>query len=68
MRITKKDERDINELYYQLSEVLVPGGRALLVFRPTLELSVSEKFTLVSSGALLRGHGEHAYVLVELKK
>ncbi|MBT4604458.1 hypothetical protein HOC01_02370 [archaeon] len=66
IRLTRKDERDLNELYYQLSEVLVNGGKALIICRQLLELPVSDRFEEISRGSLLRGHGEHSYVLVKL--
>ncbi len=65
-KITKKDERDLNELYYQLSELLNQGGKALIIYRPNLDLSVSERFKILKQGSLERGDGEHSYLIIEL--
>jgi 23S rRNA G2445 N2-methylase RlmL len=53
--ITKKDEDQINEIFYQISYILKSGGIFSIITRSTLDLSLSSKFTLLEKIELVRG-------------
>lgn len=55
--VTSKDEEKINELYYQAGLLLKKNGTLLILGRENWELSISEKFELVSSEKIARGEG-----------
>ena len=65
--ITSKDERKINELYYQAAYVLKKGGVLGLIGRETWDLSISEKFKLVKKVELVRGEGRSGLWVLERK-
>jgi hypothetical protein len=64
--ITKKDERHLNELYYQSKYILKQGGIVILITRPTWDLSVSDSFILIEKKELPVGQSSH--MLWKLKK
>jgi 23S rRNA G2445 N2-methylase RlmL len=53
--ITKKDEDQINEIFYQVSYILKSGGIFSIITRSTLDLSLSSKFALLEKIELVRG-------------
>ncbi len=65
-QLTTKDESKINELYYQIDYILKEKGILLFITRSTLELSISEKFTLVEKIPFMIGQSQH--VLWKLEK
>ena len=54
-QITKKDEDKLNEIYYQADYVLRQKGVLLLLGRENWDLSISDKFKLVSSEVIKKG-------------
>lgn len=53
--LTSKDEKNINEIYYQSKYVLKSGGTLLLITRSGFDLSVPDSFKLISCSELVRG-------------
>ena len=63
--VTMKDEDKINELYYQSHFILKPKGKLLIFGRKSWDLSISNKFTLLKKGEIVRGESTHAWWLLE---
>ncbi|HLC52391.1 MAG TPA: methyltransferase domain-containing protein [Candidatus Nanoarchaeia archaeon] len=57
--LTTKDENQINELYYQIDYILKKGGKLLVISRPSLELSFSDKFGLLEESNIQKGGEVH---------
>lgn len=53
--ITRKDEDKLNEIYYQANYVLKKKGTLLLFGRKNWEVSISDKFKLISEENIERG-------------
>lgn len=53
--ITRKDEDKLNEIYYQANYVLKKKGTLLLFGRKNWEVSISDKFKLISEEKIERG-------------
>ncbi|MBU0470717.1 MAG: hypothetical protein KKA62_02040 [Nanoarchaeota archaeon] len=65
--VTTKDEGKINEIYYQAGYVLKKKGTLLLVGRTAWNLSISEKFKLISEEEIWRGESSYKLWLLEKK-
>ncbi len=66
-QITTKDESQLNEIYYQANYILKKKGTLLLIARPNWEVSVSEKFKLLSEDEIKKGESVHKMWLLEKK-
>lgn len=66
-QITKKDEDKLNEIYYQANYVLRKKGALLVVCRSGWEMTVSDKFKLISNGEIKRGSSGYKVWLMEKK-
>ncbi len=66
-QVTTKDENQLNELYYQANYVLKKKGTLLLIARPNWQVSVSDKFKLVSEEEIKKGESIHNVWLLEKK-
>lgn len=65
-QITKKDEDKLNEIYYQANYVLRKKGTLLIIGRSSWEISVSDRFKLLSEEEIKRG--ESAYKVWVMEK
>jgi 23S rRNA G2445 N2-methylase RlmL len=66
-QITTKDESQLNEIYYQANYILKKKGTLLLIARPNWEVTVSDKFKLLSEGEVKKGESVHKMWLLEKK-
>ena len=66
-QVTTKDESQLNEIYYQANYVLKKKGTLLLIARPNWEVSISDKFKLVSEEKIKKGESIHNVWLLEKK-
>ncbi len=66
-QVTKKDEDKLNEIYYQTDYVLKKKVTLLMVGRKDWDISVSDKFKLVSSEEIKRGGSIYKVWLMEKK-
>ncbi len=66
-QITTKDESKINEIYYQASYILKKGGKMLIIGRKNWELSISDKFNLISKEDFIHGQSTITSWLLEKK-
>lgn len=65
--LTTKDETSINEIYSQSLYVLKKKGRMLLITRDSFDLSIHEKYKLISEDKLVRGESIQKLWLLEKK-
>ena len=65
--ITRKDEEQLTELYYQANLILAPKGTLLLLGRKTWDISISDRFKLLAEEELTKGESVHKLVLLEKK-
>jgi len=65
--VTSKDEKKLNELYYQSSYILKSKGKLMLISRKDWELSVSNKFKLLEKKEIIKGESTYKYHLMERK-
>ena len=65
--VTRKDEEQLTELYYQANLILAPKGTLLLLGRKTWEVSISDRFRLLAEEEFARGESVHKLVLLEKK-
>jgi 23S rRNA G2445 N2-methylase RlmL len=65
MHVTLKDEANLNEIYYQTLFLLKSGGTLLIIGRKGFELSISNKFKLISEEEIQRGESFHKVWLME---
>ncbi len=63
--VTRKDEEQLTELYYQANQILAPKGTLLLLGRKTWEVSISDRFKLLAEEELAKGESVHKLVLLE---
>ena len=66
-QITKKDEDKLNEIYYQADYVLRKKGVLLMVGRESWEISISDKFKLISSEVVKKGTSGYRVWVLEKK-
>jgi len=66
-QITKKDEDKLNEIYYQANYVLRKKGVVLIICREGWEISISDKFKLLSSEVIKRGTSGYRVWVLEKK-
>ena len=66
-QVTRKDEEQLTELYYQANQILAPKGTLLLLGRKTWEISISDRFKLLAEEEFARGESVHKLVLLEKK-
>ena len=66
-QITKKDEDKLNEIYYQANYVLRKKGVVLIISREGWEISISDKFKLVSSEVIKKGTSGYKVWVLEKK-
>src|SRR3989344_775867 len=65
--LTKKNKDKINEIYHQAYYILKKKGKLLLVTRGTYELSISDRFPLLSAEEIVRGESSHKLWVLEKK-
>lgn len=64
-QVAAKDESQLNELYYQSSYLLKKNGTLLLITRPSLGLTISDRFKLLEESLINRGDSAHKLWLLE---
>ncbi len=65
--ITSKDEEKINDLYYGLDYILKPNGTVLIICRPSWDLPLSSKFTLLEQKDIVKGDSTYRTWLLQKK-
>lgn len=66
IHLTTKNERRLNEIYYQLNHVLKSGAKVLFISRPSFELIVPDKYKELFKEEVQRGGS--SYLVVGLEK
>ena len=64
-QVTAKDENQLNEIYYQANYILKKKGTLLLIGRENWEVTISEKFKLISEKEIKKGESVHKIWLLE---
>jgi 23S rRNA G2445 N2-methylase RlmL len=67
LQVTRKDEDKLNEIYYQADYVLKKKGVVLIVCRSGWEITISDKFKLISDEEIIRGGSKYGVWLIEKK-
>lgn len=67
IHMTRKDENDLNDVYYQLKYVLKSKAKALFINRTGFEIVVPDTFTEVFRKTAMRGGSTYSFVCVEKK-
>ena len=67
IHMTRKDENDLNDVYYQLKYVLKSKAKALFINRTGFEIVVPDTFTEVFRKTAMRGGSNYSFVCVEKK-
>ncbi len=67
VHLTRRDEHELNDVYYQLKYVLQKGGKVLFVTRLGFEMVVPESFSKIFQKTVMRGKSEYGFILLEKK-